>query len=571
MDVMLVGKRRAKERAPERPQGRPVALSHARRLTLEQLLAHPCLAGHEVVAGHSALTDPVREVAVLDPDDLGHLRAGQILLTNAYSLLGSNFGHLMAAFHRQGAVALGVKLSGFWSELPAQLVRAANSYGVLLLTVPDGPFNEMINPLLSRIAERHVIELQQAARLHRDLTSAALQDGGDPQAVLELLDRSIDCRVAVFAGRHDIVWRTGPAELWPTEALEAAARRRRDGFVTMGGRPSVVVPIPGTASPRCLLCAIDVVPRDEFARAAIGHAAVVIGMLRVERRHIGEVHQRFARQLLEDLAIGRLPDRDDVRARAAWVGWPLDSPYVVVAGLSARARTTDQGDGVASFEAVFREAGPRLHGSVMSLWSLGTWGRYSAAVVHLREPQDAPRITAALRTSSHSSRDSSKAPSPRLGVSGVWTDPTDLQHAFGEAALAASAPLEGPVRTPVRGIHELGPVRLLARSQDQQALDLCAVDVLGPIADDSPWAVELLGTLTSLVAHSMSLRATAEDQHFHYNTIRNRLTRIRKHLGPALDDPSDRLSISLAVAAMQLRELRFEFNHDSAAQTHHSI
>lgn len=552
--------------------GDGVATSSAAALTLEELLQHPCVAGYQVVAGHRGLNRPVRDVAVLDNEDLDQIRMGQLLLSNAYSLLDANLVHLVSTLQRRGAVALGIKLSDFWDAPPGPLVRAANSYGFPLLVLPEGPFFRIVNPLLAWISQRQVAELERSAALHHQLVRAAVDTNGDAHTVLELLDHSIGRRVAVVSHDGAVLWHTGPVTCWPPGEMARVARRRRNGFTTIDGEPAIMVGVPGSASPRTLLVlARGVHPEDVLARAALAHAAIVIGMLQIERRHLNKVHRRFSRELLEDLATGRLTDAGMVHTRAAWLGWSLDTPYVVVAarcatGEAACRRSTECNACVATVETALRRLRPLQRSPDAAIWQLSS-APGPAAVVSLKDECDGVTVVHAL--CDVGSREHTRKQAA-IGVSDVRTDLLTLRQAFKEAVLAATTLPSSPGAAAAQGFRDLGPLRLLVHAGDLRLMAASASEVLGPMAtDDSASSMELLSTLTALTGHSMRLRATADDAFFHYNTIRHRYARIRKELGAKLDDPTGRLLVSLAVRAMQLVRVRDEFpdgTHEPAVE-----
>lgn len=538
----------------------------AAALTLHEVLEHPCVAGHEVVAGHRGLDRLVRDVAVLDNEDLDQIRMGQFLLSNAYSLLDANLVHLVSALQRRGAVALGIKLSDFWDAPPGPLVRASNSYGFPLVVLPEGPFFQIINPLLAWISERQVAELERSAELHDRLLRAAVDTNGDAHSVLALLDQAIGRRVAVTSHDGVVLWHTGSPGCWPATDMARVARRRRSGFTAIEGEPAMVVAVPGSASPRTLVIARGVHPEDVLARAALAHAAIVIGMLQIERRQLNDVHRRFSRELLEDLATGRLTDAGMIHTRAAWLGWSLDTPYVVIAARCVTAggacrRSAECHACVSTIEAALPQLRVLRRSLDADVWQLAS-APGPAAVISLRDDVDGASVVDALRDASDTRGTAQRA----IGVSDVRTDLSNLRPAFLEAVLAAITLMSAPGRAAAQGFRDLGPMRLLAHATDVELMAASAAEVLGHMAtDDSESSTELLSTLTALAGHSMRLRATADDAYFHYNTIRHRFARIRKELGAMLDDPTGRLLVSLAVQAVQLLRVRDEFVRVSQA------
>jgi purine catabolism regulator len=525
-------------------------------LTVASALDEPALSDARVVAGARGLSRRVRTVGVLDVEDLDGVRADELVLSSAYPLLEADLQGLVERLDGASAAALGVKTQGYWEDMPDELAAACESVELPLLEVPAGAFDEIVNPLLTAIADRQAEGLQRAAELHASLTRAVLAEV-DLGAVAATVARALGRSTAIVDEHGDILTEAGADTGWVTPAIGArAAALGGVDPVEAGDRACLVAPISALGRQYGAILVLDAAPDEAFVRSAIAEAATVAGMLLVGHRRVEAVHRRFERELLDDLIDRRLVDDDRMLERARRIGWPQRRPYVVLVAGRRRQRTQplepvlDPGLG----QDVLPEFTRALRGlSFQARTLLRRPGL--CVVVHLEEASEAR--TAAEAAAERLAGAGAVDWVPERLVAGVARPRTtlaELADAFREAALTAltSPHLRNGTAT-VEHFADLGAGRLAVQTADGTALEAMAADALGPLSDPAlAGGDELLETLAVLLDHNMSIADTSAELFFHYNTVRHRLGRLRELLGERLATPAGRTSLALAIAALRV-------------------
>ena len=93
---------------------------------------------------------------------------------------------------------------------------------------------------------------------------------------------------------------------------------------------------------------------------------------------------------------------------------------------------------------------------------------------------------------------------------------------------------------------------LLALVPDSTELTSFAADVLGPLSERTPEAADLRETLQVLLDTNFNVAEAARAQFFHYNTMRYRVGKLQRLLGPVATDPHLRLDVAVALRALEI-------------------
>ncbi len=103
---------------------------------------------------------------------------------------------------------------------------------------------------------------------------------------------------------------------------------------------------------------------------------------------------------------------------------------------------------------------------------------------------------------------------------------------------------------------DLGVFRLLSLIEDRGELDRFVAETLRDLADrTSAEAATLRTTLQVLLDTNLNVAEAARLLHFHYNTLRYRIGKIERVVGPFTTDPNLRLDLALALRIVALADM----------------
>jgi purine catabolism regulator len=532
--------------------------AHPMGLAVREVLAAPCLARARVLAGAAGLDRVVSRLNVMEvPDILPWVKPHELLLTTGYPLRDDPEAlvRLVGELDDRGLAALAIKLHRYLDEVPEQVLAEADRRGFPVIEFPtDVGFDDVLNEVIGTLLGRQAALAARSEEVHRALISVVLEGGGLDDLAVEL---AAIFRGPVFVTTPDgrVVAQAGDPEE-TRRTLESAAFDRSGRFrveaVPADRQPAdrlpAVVPIVAGRVDHGRIVAFPADPVTEADRYCLERAATVAALVVTKRLAVAAVEDRYRADFLHDLVSGRLANVGEAVHHASGLGWNVDRPMVVAvaeldpgqaqSSLSGLDLRPVQDRFVAAWQTVLRARDPgapvaSFHTEVVVLLGAPADGDLAGLLAELDRHVAGDRGGGRLTFS--------------LGLSRVAAGPAELPRAFEQArtAVRIGRRLHGPGSRAT--FDQLGAYRLLALIPDSAELRGFVADVLGELAAHTPEADDLRHTLETLLDTNGNVAESARRLHFHYNTLRYRIEKLERMVGPFTDNPALRLDLTLAL------------------------
>lgn len=519
-------------------------------LTVGEVLRASTLAGARLLAGADGLGRIVQRLNVMEvPDILPWVKPHELLLTTGYPLRNTpqSLAALVADLNDRGLAALAIKIGRYLDELPAELLTEADRLDFPVIQLPDDiGFDDILNQVLTDILNRQASLLARSDEVHRALLAIVLGGGGISELAVEV---AAQLGAAVFvtdttgavrasAGPAGLVERAGP----PPGADDA------------GQRWAVVEVIAGGVNHGGIAAWSDQRSFEVTDVTVLERAATVAALVVTREAAVAAVESKYRADFLRDVLDGRGGERPRVLNHAATLGWDLARPVVVAVGeLDPRPP---------------EPAGPQeraAHERFTAAWERAVRLRDRAAAV-AGFSQEVVAVLGAdggdpvkLIRDCHAAVGTDRTGPRRsfsIGLSRPVTDPAGLPEAYGQAikAMRVGRQMSGPGA--VTHFDELGVFRLLSLVPDGEELRSFLDETLGPLADPGDQsAADLRQTLEVLLDTNLNVAETARRLHYHYNSLRYRIGKLERTIGPFTTDSTLRLNVILALHVLRMRGL----------------
>ena len=562
-----------------------IAKSQARRsqqlisptygVAVRDLLQLTAMRGTTVLAGHGGLDRVVGGVNVMEvPDIADWVKPHELVVTTGFPLAdtgaddrahdraaGVSLARLVRDLHTRDVAGIGIKLGRYVDSIDPEVLALADELDFPVLGLPMSlGFDDLLSQTYARLNELTAGVLERIDALHRALTMLVLE-GGDLDQIAAEVARVLGLGVLITSTdgreRASAVSERQRERLVDADLVEPGGRFRVERAST---RPAPVgegevrlqpIVAGGTDLARLVGFSPDrPLTRDDIV--AMERAATVAALLITRQEAVAAVENKYRGDFLRDVFLGRAGDRTYVVEHAASLGWDLDGPMHVVsaeldpvgadeAPVSGRVRRSWQ----ERFAAAWRQVCEAQRPVVPTV-------DFTAEVVALLPAgvgdDAADRLVAAVR----GDRGGGRRPFS-VGVSRLITTPDQLPDAYLQARRATEVGRRVGGGGGTTRFDDLGVHRLIALVPDPAEVRAFADDVLGELAADTEDAADLRTTLQILLDTNLNVAEAARQQFFHYNTMRYRVNKLERMLGPFTSDPHLRLDVAVALQVLQLR------------------
>jgi purine catabolism regulator len=532
-----------------------------RGFSCKDLLKIPPLRGAIVLAGKKGLEQTVSRVNVMEvPDVIQWVRPGEFLMTTGYPFRKhpEDLAELIPQLAEKGIAAFGIKTKRYVTEVPEQVLKLADRYGLPLIELPPSTaFSDVVREVMEHVLIREadqVAELQD--RFYR-ISQSMLSDGG-LEAFLSALERTLGNPVVLIdssdrphlsAKFERIIGNNDQAVDW--------AQLRQQGklgisFFPLSGQQVRLYGIEVPEQERHYATLLVLESNREFTALdtlTVDRVGVLAGFELANRNARGIVEAKYIDQFLQDWLVGRIVTRSDLQLRAEACGCPL------VNGASYHA-------------AVIHWRGTRPDIGVLrsGLLKLRSMASSSDVTMLLTIIDNELACICSTPQSGTPDREEKWRNSMIRMLQSAFSEPFSI--CAGPTVRSAELLLEswGKARRTLEmcrvfGLEgewfdygRLGVYSLLDLIPDGPELSEFKDRFLHPLKEyDTKHETLLIPTLKAYFQCNANVRRTAETLFTHYNTVVYRLDRVRDILGLDLENADDRLQLQIAIKLHEAR------------------
>lgn len=546
--VSLSGRRRRASQAP------------AEALTVHEMLGEDAMRGARIIAGADGLERPVRRLNMMTvPNIVRWTKQDEFLLTTGYPLprQPEEFCRLIEQLAANGLAGLGVKLDEYLAEVPSAAVELADRAGFPIVVIPaTSPLDDVLSQAFETIVNRQAAALARRQEIHDAFLRIALTGGGLARLSDELAGFLPGADVVICdpvgyplaatsrSGANSSSFRDAAGLVDTTRLIAGVHKDAETGMRWAAGviragdmRYGFVLAVGGQQG------------LPAVAGLAVEQAALVAALEITRDLAVLAVEQRFASNALHDLVTGTAADFDDALARAVRFGWDLQRPLAVLVARQCGAEHTD-------------EPARQQEASVLravELWTQAVRERDKNAAVAGFATELVAVVGAAdaeaLARKVHADITASAGRAYAVGVSQVAAETLEIPRLYEEARVALQAGLRLSGTGAVTTFAGLGLYRLIS-NVSQAELRAFAHDTLGPVLElPEPARSDLLKSLAVLSSNRFNVAETARVLHYHYNTMRYRVTKLERMLGEFTGDAAAGLRIGMALQILRMYEI----------------
>ena len=519
----------------------------------------------------------------------------------------ANCRALVERLDSMGTAALAYRRADGPAPVPGEVLAEADRRGLPVLALPAHVrLDEIVSEVLGTVVTKQGDALALSARMDDEFIGVALTGGGLAEVAQRLAVMLEGVAVLGLGPDREVVTSAGPRDdveeisdwLWLLDAAADDALAE----LTPSRRLSGVRADQTVVTPADVLADADLSPADgillvpghhqlpggvgEYAVAPImagdqrhgwlvavhrngammvgaggvlERAAVIAALSVIRLQAVHSVELRFQGDLVRRLVGGSVGHTERTLAYTRSFGWRLDGPVAVL--VTATETVADAAaDPTKALDVLDRLADgwrAALESEVAGRGGgrAGHRDRHAAAARRPHAPRRSPRLVSAV-TSRVNGRLRRVGRLLGTGIGRPAESLSALAEAHRQAQRALGVGQEIHGGTAVTHFDQLGVFRLLSLIPDSSELRSYVDEVLGPLADAADAdSADLRETLRVLLETNLNVAESARRLHFHYNTMRYRIGKLERMLGPFTSDPTLRLNLLLALHAARMRGL----------------
>lgn len=543
-----------------------VADGGAEGSTVESILHTDFLSEGVVLAGREGLGRVVDRLNLIEnPEGIRFwIGAHDLVLTTGFALAQSTepLSSFVSAAHSAGVAGIVIHFDEDITMIDDDTRAVADELRLPLIAVSESfALDHVLARGVRDRANQQVRAMYRSERL-RKLLVAKMVAGGDVAELASAAAAELDAAVLMTTSDGRRLATAGADEevraLCRSSALDATGRLKTDS--TDGG-----LGLRATDEGAIAVCAISANGIDHGRVAAFSRhrtlstqdlhvvdaAAAVFALAVTRDLALSTIEEKHRANFLRDLLLGRGGEHPHAVAHAQRFGWDIGRPVVVVViepapAVDATRQAPDRMPLVdrqmMAFSGALAQRDPRAAIAALGTETVIMMGAGPNTVNAIRDIIDSVR------------GDGGGGRQPfSVGISRPCTSVEDIPGIYGQARTALKVGRQIYGTWAVTTFDDLGVFRLLSLVENDDELTSFTKETLHELTEQTVEARDMRKTLEMLLATNINIAETARNLHFHYNTLRYRVVKLEKILGPFTEHPDLRLDLSLALKIMAMR------------------
>lgn len=541
-------------------------------LTLRELVAAGGL-GLEVVAGRAGIERAIEAVYIGDIEDpTPWMVEGSLLLTTGprFEEDPASSARLVEVLRQNGMVGVGVAITPYVRQIPAEMIAAADREELPLLRVPEGtPFRAITSYVFSALSSRDMHRLRRSVALQKQLLEVLLA-GQDSSGLVGRVGELLGASMLLYSGSGRLLssfmtGAEGAADAFAGEAWNAYRS------AVLGGKPRSVFDVQGRhvafreartqgAVEQVLMAAY---PEggliSEFADEALTFAQRLLEVEATTRRNASMLRRRTRAGLLDMLMHGR-GAAPELGERLHYHGIEPTEPWRMLAfsvGAAGGGRRDHPSVADAMADALLHTVDRLLEEDGVPFLSRQSRGQV-LVLAPVAECQDRSAVLHFVAGVAEAAATRLRTGRIDAGVSSALSGLEMVPRAAGQARLALrQAELTDGGAAGIVAFDDLGRrYQVLDSLRDEQLQEFADAIVGRLLEADLLGHSDLLRTLEAYLACDGSAAQAAAELYVHRNTLRKRLERIEEILAVDLGTSGGRVEAYLGVRARDVLATR---------------